>query len=186
MGNVNGLPHAIPNHAAVTEIHGNDMTIPRYTEVAFCYPFNDTSYHLPKLSLAPALGSYMAGQWMYLRTYTGFDLTVVAADGDTIMDSPSITMPGGNLLILMYVSGNDWQIVANIAGGAIMSTEAMAKKMQELKSRASSASVSPINSVSLSSSRSGESGSAPDTPRSETTKNDNTRTMTRVNVLRRR
>lgn len=127
MGNAGWVPRPIPNHLAAVELHGNELSIPRYTDLAICYPFSDTVYYLPPLSLAPIPGSYMSGQMLYLRTYTAFSITITPAPGDTIMGDPSLEMPGGNLLVLAYLSGNDWTVLANIAGGPVMTPEALAK-----------------------------------------------------------
>lgn len=121
--------YPVPWHVAATELNGNGITIPRDIQLATCYPSMDTAYYLPKLSLEPSPDSYMSWRVLMLRTYTAFQITLTAAAGDTIMGQPSIVMPGGNLVILVYISGSDWQIMANIPGGTI--TVATAHKMAE-------------------------------------------------------
>lgn len=109
----------IPWHVAARELRGNNVTIPRETQLATCFPLGDTVYYLPKLIVDPSPGSYMPGRILMLRTYTAFQITLTAAAGDNIMGSSSINMPGGNLVILVYIAGNEWQIMANISGGSI-------------------------------------------------------------------
>ena len=109
--------HIIPWHVAATELRGNNLSIPRETQLATCFPTGDTVYYLPKLLLEP--DPYMSGRILMLRTYTAFGITLTAAAGDTIMGSSSMLMAGGNLVILVYISGNAWQIMANIPGGGI-------------------------------------------------------------------
>jgi hypothetical protein len=161
----------VPYHAAIVEIHGNNMTIPRQVHVVICYPLSDTTYYLPKLSLEPKPGSYMSGQILQLRTYTAFEITITAAEGDTIMGESSCAMAGGNLLTLIYISGNDWQILANVNGGAVGTNAFIGSR-----AKAQTGAGSPVTTSSPVTSHTS-------TPRSMTPKIDDSRPLTKVNAL---
>lgn len=120
--------HIIPWHVAATELRGNNVSIPRDTQLAACFPLGDTVYYLPKLLLEP--DPYMSGRVLMLRTYTAFEIIVTAAAGDTIMGSASMVMAGGNLVILVYISGNEWQVMANIPGGGIPTPSLIVKESE--------------------------------------------------------
>lgn len=108
----------IPNKAAVAVLVGNAQTIPRGTDIAICSPAGATAYTLPKLDVEPAPGTYRQGQVLQLRNRTAFTITLTPAAGDTIGGNATLAVTAQQYVILVYVSGSNWNIVAVLTSAA--------------------------------------------------------------------
>lgn len=108
----------IPNKAVIAVLVGNAQTIPRGTDIAICSPAGATVYTLPKLDVEPASGSYMQGQVLQLRNRTAFTITLTPAAGDTIGGNATLAVTAQQFVMLGYVSGSNWSIVATLTSAA--------------------------------------------------------------------